>query len=139
MTCRLFVVPVLLLAACAQQAPAPSVVPAPQPHPIVELPSEPVAACTGFELASTKQPPAEASDADALLVASAMSYLGKTVARFDGTSMELIEYDRAELLDEAFADPQFCALASAADVEPRDGVLTVDEASTLEASVLAQL
>jgi hypothetical protein len=84
---------------------------------------------------------AEASDAQALLVASAMSYLGKTAARFDAASMEVevVEYDPAALLDEAFADPEFCALVAAADIEPHDGVLDAAEASQLEQAVLARL
>lgn len=79
------------------------------------------------------------SDADALLVASAMSYLGKTTARYDGESMVVVEHDRDELLEEAFSDPGFCALVAQVDIEPHDGVLSTSEAQLLESAVLAAL
>ena len=82
--------------------------------------------------------PAE-SDAEALLVAAAMSYLGKTAAEFDGHTMVVVEYDRDLLLEEAFANPGFCALVAAADADPHDGVLTIVEAEQLEGAVLASL
>ncbi len=68
-----------------------------------------------------------------------MSFLGKTAAEFDGWTMVMVEYDRDALLEEAFANPGFCALVAAADTEPHDGVLTTVEAERLEGAVLASL
>lgn len=130
MTYRLaLLVPAFVLAACA------AVQPLPQPtSPVAIAPPTRI-----FEAELMPRVDAEDSDAEALLVASAMSYLGKTTARFDGHSMVVVEHDPTELLDEAFADPEFCAMATAADVEPHDGLLTSSEAGTLESSVLAAL
>ena len=136
MSCRLLLVaPALLLAACTQQPMS------------VATQAPTVAAAGSFEAAAPIEPapvepvhiePAE-SDAEALLVSSAMSYLGKTAAEFDGQTMVLVEYDRDELLEEAFANPGFCALVAAADADPHDGVLTTVEAEHLEGAVLASL
>jgi len=126
----LAIVPALLLAACTQQ-PA-----------MVATQAPTIATADPFE-APVTQPSlhvdAAESDAEALLIASAMSYLGKTTAEFDGHTMVVVEYDPEELLEEAFADPGFCALVAAADAEPHDGVLTTPEASRLETAVLASL
>ncbi|MEM6294818.1 MAG: hypothetical protein AAGA54_26335 [Myxococcota bacterium] len=81
----------------------------------------------------------EAPCSEAIVVASAMSYLGKTTAEFDGVSMVQVEHDPELLLEEAFADPVFCALVAEADVEPPDGMLTASEAARVEAAVLASL
>lgn len=124
--------PAFVLAACTTQAQ----VPAPRP------PTIPTAESSAFSKAPRPLPGrvgTTARDAEALLVASAMSFLGKIVAEYDGMSMVLVEHDPAELLDEAFADRSFCELVAAADVGPHDGVLTPCEAQHLESSVLASL
>lgn len=136
MSCRLLlVVPALLIAACTQQ-------------PMTAATQAPTVATAGSFDATAPTPPAPIesihvepaeSDAEALLVSSAMSYLGKTAAEFDGQTMVVVEYDRDELLEEAFANPGFCALVTAADAEPHDGVLTTVEAEHLEGAVLASL
>ena len=71
-----------------------------------------------------------------VLAAAAMSWLDKTVAEFDGTTMRVIEYDRQALLDEAFADDNFRRLVQLSDAAPADGVLDHREARELEAAVL---
>ena len=124
--------PALVFAACTAQAQ----VPAPRP------PTTPTAESSASSSAPRPLPGrvnTTAPDAEALLVASAMSFLGKTAAEYDGMSMVVVEHDPAELLDEAFANRSFCELVAAADVEPRDGVLTPGEAQHLESSVLASL
>ncbi len=131
MSCRiLLAVPALLLAACTQQ---PAMV-------STRVPTAETAAAFEVEapLPDLHVDAAE-EDAEALLVASAMSYLGKTTAEFDGMTMVEVEHDPELLLDEAFADPGFCALVDAADADPHDGVLTTPEAEHLENSVLASL
>lgn len=133
MTSRLaLLVPALVLAACTAQAQL----------PVSQAPT----IATADPLASIEAPPplpdrvdTMAPDAEALLVASAMSFLGKTTAEYDGMSMVAVEHDPAELLDEAFANRSFCELVAAADIEPHDGVLTPGEALRLESSVLASL
>lgn len=131
MTCRLlFVVPALLLAACTQQ---PTIAATQAPTIATADPFEAPAPAESVHIE-----PAE-SDAEALLLSSAMSYLGKTAAEFDGQTMVVVEYDRDELLEEAFANPGFCALVTAADADPHDGVLTTVEAEHLEGAVLASL
>lgn len=133
MTFRLaLLLPALALAACA----------APTQRPV----SQPATTAVSVPLASTHAPAplpervdTTAPDAEALLIASAMSFLGKTTAEYDGMSMVIVEHDPTELLDEAFADRGFCELVAAADIEPRDGRLTVGEAQQLESSVLASL
>ncbi len=133
MTFRLaLLVPAFALAACT----APAQRPASQPPT--------TAAPASFASVEAPAPLPErvdttAPDAEALLIASAMSFLGKTTAEYDGTSMVIVEHDPAELLDEAFADRSFCELVAAADVEPHDGRLTLGEAQQLESSVLASL
>lgn len=131
MTCRaLLALAPFLLAACTQQ---PSMVATKAPTSSTADPFE--IDVTGPLL----HVDAAESDAEALLIASAMSYLGKTTAEFDGTTLVVVEHDPEALLDEAFADPGFCALVAASDVEPHDGVLTTDEAERLESAVLAAL
>lgn len=133
MTCRLaLLVPALVLAACTAQAQV----------PVSQAPT--IAAAVPF--APVEAPPplpdrvdTMAPDAEALLVASAMSFLGKTTAEYDGMSMVIVEHDPAEVLDEAFANRGFCELVAAADIEPHDGVLTPGEAQRLESAVLASL
>lgn len=132
MTCRiLLAVPAVLLAACAPQtqlapttAPMAAATPSPAPEPT---------------LAAELDIDATDAEAQALLVASAMSYLGKVTAEFDGMTMVVVEHDPDALLDEAFADPGFCAMVAAADAEPHDGVLNQPEAAELETAVLARL
>ena len=123
-------VPALLLAACTQQ-------------PTLAATQAPtVATADPFETPITAPDlhvDAAESDAEALLIASAMSYLGKTTAEFDGHTMVVVEHDPEELLEEAFADPGFRALVAPADADPHDGVLTTPEASRLESAVLARL
>ena len=133
MTYRLaLLVPAFVLAACTGQAHVPAT-------------QTPTLAGAGPFVSLEAPPPlpdrvdTTAPDAEALLVASAMSFLGKTTAEYDGMSMVLVEHDPAELLDEAFADRSFCELVAAADIEPHDGVLTAGEAQHLESSVLASL
>ncbi len=125
-------VPAFVLAACTAQAHVPV--------------SQPPTIATPDSFASLEAPPPlpervdpTAPDAEALLVASAMSFLGKTTAEYDGMSMVVVEHDPAELLDEAFADRSFCELVAAADIEPHDGLLTPTEAQRLESAVLASL
>ncbi|MGH1340251.1 MAG: hypothetical protein ACRBN8_01775 [Nannocystales bacterium] len=136
MTYRLALVlaPTLVLAACAGpvQAPVSRAPTTASPDSFASLDSPPPAPLP-------ERVDAPAPDAQALLVASAMSFLGKTTAEYDGMSMVIVEHDPAELLDEAFADRSFCELVAAADVEPHDGVLTPSEAQHLELSVLASL
>jgi|GEM_PF-2321902 len=131
MTCRaVFALSFSLLAACTQQPVAVAThVPAAAPTRATAVEPTP----------ATERVDASEEDAQALLVASAMSYLGKTTARFDGQAMVVIEHDPEELLTEAFADPGFCALVAAADADPHDGLLTTPEAARLESSVLEAL
>lgn len=137
MTYRLaLLIPAFVLAACAVPAQA----------PVTQAPTIAIAApFAPVETLPPAPPPLPdrvdtvAPDAEALLVASAMSFLGKTTAEYDGMSMVVVEHDPAEILDEAFANRNFCELVAAADVEPHDGVLTPREAQHLESSVLASL
>lgn len=133
MTFRLaLLVPAFALAACS----------APALRPVSHATTNTAPTSVASTQAPTPLPErvdATAPDAEALLIASAMSFLGKTTAEYDGTSMVIVEHDPAELLDEAFADRGFCELVAAADVEPRDGRLTLGEAQHLETSVLASL
>ncbi len=116
------------------------------PAPVAPTPT-PASTPDSFEAPRAESPPLpslEVCDLDApcsqdIMVASTMSYLGKTAAEFDGVSMVQVDHDPELLLEEAFADPGFCALVAEADVEPRDGVLSASEAARVEAAVLASL
>lgn len=72
-----------------------------------------------------------------ILVSAAMSWLGKTAAEFDGTTMVVVEHDPELLLQEAHEDPDFRRMLVDADVGPSDGQLDRDEALAVEARVLA--
>ncbi len=131
MTCRrITLAAALTLTTACAQAPATPVASTPTLAPADPFDAQPAHA----ELRVDAAP-----DAQALLLAAAMSHLGKTTAEFDGHAMVIIEHDPEELLDEAFADPSFCELVAAADIEPRDGLLSAAEAGRLEATVLARL
>ncbi len=129
-------VPALLGAACAQQPQQRVATQVPTEAPIVEVESV-------IEIPApvvlTAKVDATDEDAEALLIASAMSYLGKTTAEFDGETMIEVEHDPDELLEEAFANPGFCALVLEADADPNDGRLSPPEAERLENAVLASL
>ncbi len=114
--------------------PAPAAAPAPVQEPIVAPEAVPTAvpeagACDAAPQLDPRCP------AD-VLAAAAMSWLDKTVAEFDGTTMRVIEYDRDALLEEAFADAGFRRLVQVSDATPTDGVLDHAEARELEAAVL---
>ena len=113
------------VAAVPEQAPAP--LPDLEAQEPVVVPA--LAACDAAPAADPRCP------VD-VLTAAAMSYLDKTVAEFDGTSMRLIEYDREALLSEAMADDGFRRLVQLADAAPADGVLDHTETRDLEAAVL---
>jgi len=65
-----------------------------------------------------------------------MSWLGKTTAVYDGTTVEIIEHDPAEVRAEAEADDGFRRLLAEADADPRDGTLNGVEARFMEERVL---
>jgi hypothetical protein len=115
----------------------PEVAPAPveAPAPATDLPEAVPAALPevgGCDAAPELDPRCPAD----ILAAAALSWLDKTVAEFDGTTMRVIEYDRDALLGEAFADAGFRRLVQLADAAPADGVLDHAEARDLEGAVL---
>lgn len=73
---------------------------------------------------------------DEILASAALSWLGKTVAEFDGTRMVTVEHDPELLMEEAHADPEFCRILHQADTRPADGRIDRDEALHVEARVL---
>lgn len=144
---RLSLLPVLGLLAVVGCAAAPtsslsSVAPEPAPEPAPALVHEPIVTpepvpevvpeVGGCDAAPELDPRCPAD----VLAAAAMSWLDKTVAEFDGTTMRVIEYDRDALLQEAFADAGFRRLVQISDATPADGVLDHAEARALEAAVL---
>ena len=113
---------------------AATVVPEQAPPPVVDLPAmDPALPQAGACEAAPVDDPRCPAD---VLAAAALSYLDKTVAEFDGTSMRVIEYDRDALLTEAMADEGFRRLVQLADATPADGVLDHIEARDLESAVL---
>jgi hypothetical protein len=113
------------VAAVAEQPPA--------PQPELEAPQPVVVPALGGCDAAPAADPRCPLD---VLTAAAMSYLDKTVAEFDGTSMRVIEYDREALLSEAMADDGFRRLVQLADAAPTDGILDHAETRELESAVL---
>jgi hypothetical protein len=105
----------------------------PAPQLDLETPQPVVVPALG---ACDAAPPADPRCPVDVLTAAAMSYLDKTVAEFDGTSMRLIEYDRDALLSEALADDGFRRLVQLADAAPTDGILDHAETRELESAVL---
>lgn len=126
-------VPAVPLSASAPvDSPRPSATPAPAPSVVaLEDAAVPVAgACDEPTPADDPRCPSE------VLLAAALSYLDTTVAQFDGTYVEAVEYDPEDVLSEARADPRFRQILAAADVEPTDGRLGPAEAREAERQVL---
>lgn len=92
----------------------------------------PAAAACETEGASTRCP-------EEILLSAAMSWLDKTSAEFDGTTMVVVEHDPELLMEEAHEDPAFCRFLVDADVGPSDGELDRAEALAVEARVLQAL
>ncbi len=108
--------------------------PEPAPPAVADLLVPAVDGCRGDE--STTD---DSRCPDEVVIAAAMSWLGKTTAVFDGVHMELVEYDPVEVRAEAESDATFRRLLADADASPRDGHLDGAEARALEERVLALL
>ncbi|MEM6994261.1 MAG: hypothetical protein AAF721_27345 [Myxococcota bacterium] len=76
---------------------------------------------------------------DEVVVAAALSWLGKTTAIYNGVEMELVEHDPELVRAEAEQDVAFRQMLAAADAAPRDGRLDGAEARQLEEQVLSRL
>lgn len=142
-TCLFFAVISIIGCAPAAVSTTPTTAPAPSPTvaevapaapAVVEAPSDLVIPDAGG--CSEPLPADDPRCPEEVLLAAALSFLDTTVARFDGMEVESVEYDPAEVLEEARQDPRFRQILASADAEPADGVLGAEEVRAAELQVL---